>query len=135
SKDYVIQCFFDNDGKVEYDNIILIKRSIEDNDSYTFIDRVDYNYLDMTLDDLIEVIKRKYVHQEVYVSSNDTLNNISNVKSIDFKYIKDTSDEDNNFSYIFKTYNGLVDKSFRCMDINDIAINCDNSNDNENYNK
>jgi hypothetical protein len=57
-------------------DIVYVKRKINEIDSYTLYDfdfnKADiYEYLDMTEEDLINVIKSKYIHKGIFVNINE----------------------------------------------------------------
>jgi hypothetical protein len=69
NKKTIIQSFsVENDNELLHNNIILIKRSIHDNDTYTFsefdprkLESDVYNYEDMLIDDITKIIKKKSI--------------------------------------------------------------------------
>lgn len=76
-----------------HENIILIKRKIRENDSYTFLDFDSekseddkYSYLDVEMSDVLNLLKNKYSHSGVCVHSDGSLSNIEYVNI----YNKDT---------------------------------------------
>lgn len=79
----LIQSFCVNDDDMNlHENIIFVKREILDNDTYTYYDfnpenpESDiYRYKDITVDDIVHIIKKKSVTSAIYVDCNGNIDN------------------------------------------------------------
>jgi hypothetical protein len=82
-KKIIIQSFsVDNENESLHNNIILVKRSINDNDTYTFSEfdpnkpESDvYNYENMLIEDIIKIIKKKSIINCVDIECNGKIAN------------------------------------------------------------
>jgi len=79
NKDYVIQKIEKSKETIItgaitslYEEGIFVKRKIIENDSYTFADNVTYEFLDMTIDDISNIIKNHYIHKGLKITFNDS---------------------------------------------------------------
>jgi len=78
-KDSLTQALYlDTQNVSEHDKIVFIKRKINPNDSYTFCEFKDandekYEYLDVTMNDIIEIIKSKYIRKCVILYANGSM--------------------------------------------------------------
>jgi hypothetical protein len=83
NKKTIIQSFsIDNDNELLHNNIILIKRSINDNDTYTFsefdpskLESDIYNYEDMMIEDITKIIKKKSIINCVDIGCDGKIEN------------------------------------------------------------
>lgn len=82
---YLIQAFFIEDNSCSvHDNIIMVKRLINDDDSYTYLtataDKLEQNemftYLDVSYEDIEVVLRRKTELKCVIVKTNGDVNNV-----------------------------------------------------------
>jgi hypothetical protein len=72
---YLIQAFsVDNPDEIIHNTIVMVKRKIHENDTYTFSEFSDendpYGYEDMTIDDISDILKKKSVITCVTVRAN-----------------------------------------------------------------
>lgn len=126
-KEYLIQSFYINTESIGYENILFVKRKININDSYTFLEfsetsEIDlYNYVDITMSDLVKIFKNKYVINGVLVKSNGEIK--------DVEFIRDYSNDSNIHSIIFNETSELSDNSLKYLDVKNIInkIYSDNS--------
>lgn len=102
---YVIQSIYRDicDAPI-YEKMVMIKREINENDSYTFgefNDKTDpYKYVDITLSDVVNIIRKKYINDAVYINCNGTIDTI--------EFIDITESDNNGLLYI--KHNGNVKK-------------------------
>lgn len=86
-KNTLIQAFYlENDSSV-HEKLIMVKRLIMENDTYTYTEfnpsdpNTDkFKYLDMTIDDVVNIVRSKYVHNGIIVN---TVGNVQSVEYID----------------------------------------------------
>jgi hypothetical protein len=79
----VIQSFsVDNDSELLHSNIILVKRIISDNDTYTFSefdpsnpDSDNYKYEDITIEDITKIMRKKSVINAIDICCDGKLSN------------------------------------------------------------
>lgn len=87
TKDTLIQGFYVESGESVYEKIIFVKRKILNDDSYTYVnfDPSDdkFEYLDMQLDDIVKIIKGKYVSNALVISSSGNIKNIECMDTYD----------------------------------------------------
>ena len=73
---YVIQAFYYHTESKCYDQIIFVKREILENDSYTYLDFDKDNdkhiYVDVNIEDLIKILKNKYVTKGIKITSSNS---------------------------------------------------------------
>jgi hypothetical protein len=83
NKKYIIQSFsVDNENESIHNSIVLVKRKINDNDTYTFSEfdpnkpESDvYNYDDITIEDIEKIIRKKSIINCVDISSDGKVKN------------------------------------------------------------
>lgn len=99
---HVIQAIYrDNDESPTYDQMVFIKREINEHDSYTFgefsADNDPYKYVDVLLLDIADIIRKKHINDAVYVNSDGRIDDIEfidivesdNTGSLHIKHKKD----------------------------------------------
>jgi len=98
---YLTQAFTeecDDPTKECHDNILVIKRKINDNDTYTYsefsfdnpVDSDRYVFAEITFQDIIDIVARKSMSNGVYVRAGDM--NYSNVTNTSILFCADTDD-------------------------------------------
>jgi hypothetical protein len=124
---FLLQAFYSENSTTEvHENLIIVKRKINENDSYTFLEfdsnnpSTDiYTYYDVLLNDLYDVLKGKYNHKGIIIRSD---NSISDVVFYD-KYNKDNHSGE---LKITKT-DGSID-TYKYISINSIVSKHENDN-------
>jgi hypothetical protein len=82
--------YIENDSHM-HQKMIILKRNLRQDDSYTFLEFQPnlpelYEYVNVTYDDLVEMVYQKYVHCGIIVNSNGSVHNI------DYIYKDDIND-------------------------------------------
>jgi len=130
-KEYLIQSFYIDSESEGYEKIIFVKRKLNNNDSYTFLEFSEtsdidlYNYVDMSMSDLVTIFKNKYVINGVIIKSNDEIKNV--------EFVRIYSPDTNIHSIVF---NDKVDhdiKSIKYLDIKNIINKTYNDDNIENH--
>jgi hypothetical protein len=83
---YLIQSFYYNNPELShFDKMIFVKRELQKDDTYTYIghehDIGFYNFLDVTLDDLVKIFKNKYIINGVKIMATGHIYDIQYVKN------------------------------------------------------
>lgn len=83
---YIIQSFYYNNPELSYfDKIIFVKRELQKDDTYTYIghehDIGFYKFLDVTIDDLIQIFKNKYIINGAKIMATGHIYDIQYVKN------------------------------------------------------
>ena len=89
----LIQAFYMEDGTSDvHENLVMVKRKILENDTYTYlkfdpkdITSDNFEYLDMTIDDIINIIRTKYIHKGIIVDTTESIKEIEYVDSYNDK--------------------------------------------------
>lgn len=124
---HLLQAFYPENTPGEvHENLVIVKRKINENDSYTFLEfdysnpSTDiYTYCDVLLIDIIDILNSKYNHKGVIVHSDNSINNIIFYD----KYNKETYSGE---LKITKS-NGSVD-TYKYISINSIVSKHENDN-------
>lgn len=83
--------YVENDNTV-HDKMIVIKRKIRQDDSYTFLEFTEngtdiFEYDDVNYDELVNMIHQKYVHSGIIVNADNSID------QIEYVYIEDKNDQ------------------------------------------
>lgn len=116
----VIQsAYIENDTSI-HQKIIFFKRKLRVDDSYTFLEFNPespdlYEYEDMTIDDLVNILYNKYVHTGIILYSNGNMENI--------EYIYDDNENDTMYGTILYKKNSSVINSAKYLHLINIVQN------------
>jgi hypothetical protein len=88
--EYLIQAFYlENDSSV-HEKLIMVKRKIMENDTYTYAEfdpkdpKTDvFQYLNITTDDIANIIRSKYINKGVLVSASGNVQSVEYIDSYD----------------------------------------------------
>ena len=83
---YLIQSFYYDDPESSmFEKMVFVKRKIQKDDSYTYIgheyDDDFYEFLDVTIDDLVKIFKNKYIINGVKIMATGQIYNIQYIKN------------------------------------------------------
>lgn len=78
----------DNNVDTFYDNFVIVKRKINDNDSYTYLDYKEdepdiYTYYDINYDDIVFVLRKKHIHIGIMLSENGNVYDMEYINTYD----------------------------------------------------
>ena len=78
---YVVQAIYrDNNESPTYDQMVFIKREINEHDSYTFGEfshnNDPYKYVEVLLSDIANIIRKKHINDAVYINSDGCIDDI-----------------------------------------------------------
>lgn len=140
---YMIQnLYLDRYDDKPYKNVIIIKRKINENDDYRFtkfdpnnLSNDPYQYLNVTQSDVIEVIRKKYIHNGVVVECDGNIrpiqyltNQIDNHKGNLF--VKNNLSDENYSKLKFLSVGSIMMDKHKNNENNE--INVENNENNEN---
>ena len=79
---------FDNGVDDFYHNFVIVKRKINENDSYTYLHFDDklpdpYEYVDITYDDIVSILRNKHVYTGVMIYSSGEIRNTEYINIYD----------------------------------------------------
>jgi hypothetical protein len=124
---YLLQAFYPENSSTEvHENLVIVKRKINEKDSYTFLEFDSSNpttdvyiYCDVLLDDLLDVLESKYNHKGIIVRSDNSVDNIA---------FYDKYNKDNHSGELKITKTDGTTNTYKYISINSIVSKHENDN-------